>query len=151
MRWFTAERQLVWDLYFNLPGIGPGWEQAARTDYYLRTGSTDAGVKIREGNHEIKVKSAYDEPVAFGMIQHWVKWSSVEDESILDVIAPALLADWISVEKQRYLKRYAVDASSGIQPVDQEYVDEGCGVEFTEIRFPFMSMETFSYVYQNIN
>lgn len=105
--------------------------QPERTDLYLETGLLSCGIKVREGNHEIKLKSDKDEKVEeIGKVEHWSKWSSSEELNILNTIDRSLLGDWIEVRKKRFLKVYEIKKDRSVA-FTTEFVDDGCGVEFT--------------------
>jgi hypothetical protein len=141
IRWWSDHKNKLWDIYASLPGQGV--EETARTDYYLKTPSTLTGVKIREGNHELKVKSGPDESLDYGVIEHWTKWSHPTEKSILETIREELLTDWIAVTKKRLKKTYAIKSQSRLHTVEG-WVEEGCGVEFTEVHFPASDKTAFT-------
>lgn len=143
-RWFCDDRDILWRVYAHFPPAGEGLHESDRTDYYLRTGLPNTGVKVRQGRHEIKVKSEPDERWDHGIIQHWVKWSAEEQQHILNTIDDGLLEDWIAVEKVRYLKRYRIDVDASIAYAGDQFIDEGCGVEFTVVRVPSAGMEVYT-------
>lgn len=132
IRWFSKNRKLLWNFYSNLPEEGEGNLESDRTDYYLRSGTINTGIKIREGNHELKLKRDADEEMDNGVMEHWIKWSTSEEKNILNTIDHKYLGDWISVEKIRYKKSYEIEEEK-LRLINEEYVDEGCGAEFTEL------------------
>ncbi len=139
IRWFSDEAEAMETIFRNLPFQNPRHgndtfpPQPERTDYYLKTGLLSIGIKVREGNHEIKLKSDKNEFVQeIGNIEHWSKWSSSEELNILNTIDNALLADWIAVNKKRFLKVYEVKKDKSVD-YTTEFVDDGCGVEFTKL------------------
>ena len=132
IRWFATERNGLWDLYCSLPEIGPGTVEAVRVDHYLLNSGRNTGVKIREGRHEIKVRSAESQQWNNGVIEHWIKWSTPEETDILRAVESRMLSDWIEVEKRRYRKVFQVgDMDFRLSP--DEILDEGCSIEFSEI------------------
>ena len=143
IRWFSPEREPLESLFRSLPGE---FEVNAeeRTDHYLNTKLTSAGIKIREGKHEIKVKRETEEFLeGIGTVEHWAKWSISEEKNILNTINQNQLTDWIAIEKKRWLKLYSVsDSRDSVLPV-KRYLPDGCGVEFTEIRIADLNYFTF--------
>ncbi|MEZ4884290.1 MAG: hypothetical protein R3E32_06075 [Chitinophagales bacterium] len=133
IRWFSEDKDLLWNIYHNLPQIGAGIRESDRTDYYLQSDSLNTGVKIREGNHEIKVKCADDELQNHGVIEHWQKWSTKEPQNILNTIDNRLLGEWVSIEKKRYKKKYEIVNLNEVRYTTEVFLAEGCGVEFTEL------------------
>jgi len=144
IRWFSNHPNTLWNLYTRLPVKGEGATQTDRTDYYLRADLPNTGVKIREGRHEIKVKSGKDEPLAYGRLQHWIKWSTVEAQNILNTIPTGFLFDWIAVEKRRFLKTYAVINPAEITPSHNQLPEQGCNLEFTKIQIPTLGKTAFT-------
>ena len=134
IRWFSKKKDLLWNFYENLPEKGEGNREPDRTDYYLKSGTIKSGIKIREGNHELKVKSGEDEKLDFGVMEHWFKWSSTEEKNILNTIDDELLDEWISVEKKRFKKTYEISHQGEMRMIKEGFPSEGCGAEFTEIQ-----------------
>ena len=132
IRWFSKNRELLWNFYTDLPKKGEGIRESDRTDYYLRSGTVNTGIKIREGNHELKLKRDTDEKLEMGIMEHWIKWSRSEENNILNTIDHKFLDDWISVEKIRFKKSYEIKEDR-LRLLSGEFVDEGCGAEFTEL------------------
>lgn len=135
IRWFSQEREFLWDFYDNLPEKGMGYREIERTDYYLKSGTENTGIKVREGNHELKVKSAEDEKFEYGTLTHWIKWSVAEKNTILNTIDEEMLEEWEPVKKSRFKKTYEIAGDTGIHFVDEAHAKEGVEVEFTEVYF----------------
>ncbi len=133
IRWFAWEKETLWSVFNKLSPEGPGRQESERTDYYLRADLDNTGIKIREGNHEIKVKSGRDESHPFGLVQHWMKWSTLEEDNILNTIDHQLLEDWIAVEKKRFKKSYKILGPEQLIFHEDGWMNDGCGVEFTEV------------------
>ena len=144
IRWFAFDKKTFWTIYEALSPRGAGHREPDRTDHYLRADLTHTGVKVREGNHEIKVKLAPDEPLAYGTIEHWIKWSSAEAETLLDVVPAALRGEWIAVEKQRYQKHYGLSADGALHAADPAELSAGCGVEFTTLHLPALELTRYT-------
>ncbi|MDZ7720081.1 MAG: hypothetical protein U5K72_14800 [Balneolaceae bacterium] len=151
IRWFSTGKEMLWNFYVNLQEKGEGNREPDRTDYYLNSHSINTGIKIREGNHELKVKCAEDEELDFGIMEHWIKWSRSEEKNILNTIDDSMLGDWISVKKKRFKKTYKIISQDKIEMSKEGFPAEGCGAEFTEIQIqglekPFytVGLEAFS-------
>jgi hypothetical protein len=142
IRWWSDQKNKLWDIYALLPG--KSIQEPGRTDFYLKTTSIQTGVKIREGNHELKVKSNNDEQLDYGVMEHWNKWSHSAEQNILNTINRELLNDWIAVRKNRYKKSYEVSTNGRLSAIEGEWVEEGCGVEFTEVIFPDFEKTVFT-------
>ncbi len=134
IRWFSSNRETLWNIYKSLPEQGEGMRESDRTDYYLLSDTFHTGVKIRQGNHEIKVKYREDEPQKYGVVEHWQKWSTSESQNILNSVDSQLLEDWVAIEKKRFKKKYEILSFNEVHPTNKEFLEEGCGVEFTELK-----------------
>ncbi|MDT0685283.1 hypothetical protein [Autumnicola psychrophila] len=151
IRWFSREKQVLWDIFESLEKFGPGNPEEERTDYYLNSNTPSSGIKIREGKHELKVKISEDEKLEFGLLQHWSKWSYAEEENILNSVNPGLLGDWLKMTKKRHKKSFKITAEKEVEFTSEENVEEGFDVEFTsfEISSPeftgfTLGLEAFS-------
>ncbi len=145
IRWFAEEKGTLWSVFEQLLPEGPGKREPERTDYYLRTDLDNTGIKIREGNHEIKVKSSRDEFHPFGIVQHWMKWSSLEEDNILNTIDLELLVDWIAVEKKRFKKSFEILEPGKLAFHKDGWMNDGCGVEFTEVSIPSLERTIYTF------
>lgn len=145
IRWFSADRKVLSDLFNSLPKIGLGKTEPTRTDYYLQAGLSDTGIKIREGNHEIKIKTSPDELRHYGKIEHWIKWSSSEKENILNTVSIDRLSNWIAIEKRRFKKVYIIANGKPVVSESDEFVEEGCGIEFTELLLPQLGKTFYTF------
>ncbi len=148
IRWFSYNKDKLLSLFKSLPFMGekiyPKRHEKKRTDYYLKTGSHNSSVKIREGRHEIKVKSNIDEIMpSIGVIEHWAKWSVVEQNNILNSIPANLLSDWITVEKLRYLKKFEISKNNGDVNPTNGFPDDGCSVELSILTINNNEVYTF--------
>ncbi len=91
-----------------------------RTDVYLQSSSPDVGVKLRQGNLEVKYRQARLGTIeinGFGSshVEEWLKWICIDDSSSL---TPAQIADrsgWINVAKSRSQRLYQVEFGDKIQ------------------------------------
>lgn len=145
IRWFSKDKETLWKLFENLPQKGEGNREADRTDYYLKSGTINTGIKIREGNHELKVKCAEDEELEYGVMEHWIKWSTSEEKNILNTIDEDLLRDWVAVKKVRFKKRYEIVDQEKWKVIGEDFVDEGCGVECTEIHLQRVDTPLYTF------
>lgn len=148
IRWFTQKKELIWELYESLPEPGEGTRESDRTDYYLKSGTINSGIKIREGNHELKVKRAEDEQLDFGVMEHWIKWSTSEEKNILNTVDGKMLGDWVAVKKIRFKKSYEIVNKETLRPIQEEFVNEGCGAEFTEIHLQELDQPLFTFGFE---
>ncbi len=145
IRWFSKDKDLLWEVYENLPEKGEGTRESDRTDYYLKSGTISTGIKIREGNHELKVKCADDEDLGHGVMEHWIKWSTSEEENILNTIDDEFLRDWIPIKKNRFKKSFKIVRQGKLEPIADMFPPEGCGAEFTEIYFPSKELTLYTF------
>lgn len=148
IRWFTRKKELIWELYESLPEHGEGTRESDRTDYYLTSGTINTGIKIREGNHELKVKRAEDEELEFGVMEHWIKWSTSEEKNILNTVDEKMLGDWVTVKKKRFKKSYEILNQDTLRPLQEEFVNEGCGAEFTEIHLQKLDQALYTFGFE---
>ena len=148
IRWFSSNKELLWELYSSLPEQGEGTRESDRTDYYLKSGTINTGIKIREGNHELKVKRAEDEELDCGMMEHWMKWSTSEEKNILNLIDDPFLGDWVAVKKMRFKKSYEITKEETLRSLKEEFVNEGCGAEFTEIHFKKLEQPLYTFGFE---
>lgn len=144
IRWFSQDKELLWNFYEALPEKGEGTREADRTDYYLKSGTINTGIKIREGNHELKVKCTEDAELDVGVMEHWIKWSTSEEKNILNTIDDELLGDWVGVKKKRFKKSYEITGLEKAEFLHGEFVDEGFGVEFTEIQLQILDQPIYT-------
>ncbi len=145
IRWFSKKKEPVWNVYEQLPKEGEGNREPDRTDYYLKSGTINTGIKIREGNHELKVKCGDDEKLDHGVMEHWIKWSTSEDVNILNTVDDEFLGDWIAIKKKRFKKSYKISHQEKLEPIVDIFVGEGCGAEFTVIYLPSMDITLYTF------
>lgn len=144
IRWFSQDYNLLRDCFDALPGRDGEVSENVRTDYYLKSDTENTGIKIREGNHELKAKCAEDEIHEYGLITHWIKWSVAEDENILTAIDNDFLKDWTPVKKKRFKKTYEVVSKGELRLLNDHSAEEGMGVEFTEVCLEAFSQPMFT-------
>ena len=145
VRWFSRDYDLLWNSFSDLPEKGEGTRENVRTDYYLKSNTENTGIKIREGNHELKVKCAKDEILEYGLVTHWIKWSVAEKKNILNTIGSDLLDEWIPLKKKRFKKTYEVVSDTELKLVNEYSAEEGGGVEFTEVRFETLDQSIYTF------
>lgn len=147
VRWFSDERESLYNIYESLPG--DSILESDRIDYYLNSNSESVGIKLREENHEIKCKVVDDAVFDQCNLETWVKWSyKQKDFSILKLVDNKMMNDWIEVDKKRWKKKYEVYGKDKVR-YNNAKLDEGCGVEFTEIlvegkQFFTLGLEAFT-------
>ena len=117
---------------------GPVTKIKPRTDSYLcLPGMTSIGIKLREGKFEVKRRD-----IDFGLaplgsrvtgrLGLWRKWSfTVAGTERTD--APD--DGWISIKKERRVRKYAINDITGLTAVHPEsFPERGCSVELTELK-----------------
>jgi hypothetical protein len=135
-RWFMAGRPAE-EVQRWFERRGPVTNAQPRTDSYLcLPGMTSIGVKLREGKLEVKRRDidfglAPLGSRATGRLGLWRKWSfTVAGTDRTE--APD--DDWISIEKKRRLRKYAISGITGLTAVDPDsFPERGCSVELTEM------------------
>ena len=120
--------------------------QPPRQDHYLRLeGSPALGIKLREGNVEIKKRlddpgEAEVGPGAVGRMARWRKWSfplapgtAPGAGSPEDLLVPG--SAWLAVEKERRLQRYRLAGGLQAAAVPLEApIEVGCEFELADLR-----------------
>jgi len=121
---------------------GPVTNQLPRIDYYLPFAFThDIGIKIREGQLEIKILheelgvSRWHTRVT-GRLQSWQKWGlNVEGDGDPLGQPGDLFSEWLPVQKSRRLRRYLLGENGRVVPISEEaFIPASCGLELTSIR-----------------
>lgn len=146
-----------------------------RQDYYLKTDSTQLGVKLREPKKnekgeiiakvEIKTLTENLGPQKFnngnnGNVNSWVKFSFDTDpqKNPLDIIIGSssnfLSNEWIIIEKDRLLVKY--DAENDKIVSGKEMIGSGSGIELTKYKlnnnvYYSLGIESFSDKKGNTN
>jgi hypothetical protein len=93
-----------------------------RSDVYLQSSSPDVGMKLRQGNLEVKYRQAQIGRFEIGglvdsHVELWSKWICVDDRGLL---TPTQLADkpgWLKVDKIRDRRLFRVEFDEGIKLV----------------------------------
>jgi hypothetical protein len=139
VRWFLAE---------NIPRRAEQWFRdvgepnhllESRVDRYLRLPNDNAlGIKLRENRLEIKARSATYGNVIIsssvaGRLEGWLKWSfQLADDDAQAITFGGTDPSWVSVNKERMLKRFLVRDQGAAIPVPVD--DSGpktCALELT--------------------
>ncbi len=114
--------EVRWFYPGELPAAVSNWFETAgarlenidtRSDFYLQSSSPDVGVKLRQGNLEVKYRQQLGQFAIDGMvdsrIEQWSKWICLDDGGGL---SPTKLADkpgWLKVNKIRDRRLYRVE------------------------------------------
>lgn len=116
--------------------------QIPRRDHYLRLpGNTSLGIKLREGQIEVKRRlcqrgiARFGESVV-GIVEHWRKWSfPIATPQAGAVAWPTPATHWITVDKARRLRRYGLAVDGTLSQVRLDRMpDKGCEFELSEVR-----------------
>jgi len=132
VRWFIPQKGFARPDTFERVAPAP-----ARVDWYA-PGNAASGVKLREGNLEVKLLLAEHGVGEFangscrGAVQSWDKWIYRNDVQSPPTAEALQQAGWIAVEKQRWLIKFE-NRGGNMVSVD---VDQpgGCQVEWTEVQ-----------------
>jgi hypothetical protein len=163
VRWFfegRAEDHLNLKKWFESAAAGPpSWKgrDGDQPDVYLQIpGSEDVGIKWREGELQIKGRTAMLGTQVFGRnhygrVERWVKWSYAKmPDKFRTLFAEPTRLPCISVRKTRALRKLHLDTMLGTaQEVDAKtFVDRGLGCELTNLevagkRFCSLGFEAF--------
>jgi hypothetical protein len=138
-RWFMPglppPEALAWIHRWEL---GPGKPEKRKDHYLSLPGTKDIGIKVRDDKFEVKRRDLLDLGFvsfgvrALGRPAVWRKWSFKvpDDES-----NKAPDSYWITVEKERHLRKYRLDdADLKANAVDPgSFPARGCTVELTQL------------------
>lgn len=114
-----------------------------RTDYYLPLkNQDDIGIKLREGNVEIKQRIARTKKeniseLANGYFENYIKWSfsSAEKDPLFQEIIEGEKFNWLWVRKERVGYKLKENQNGSIIRVKlDEFPEFGCQVEYTRIK-----------------
>lgn len=142
IRWFSKTED---------PGISKWFETHAyifenttpRTDYYLLLkDQKNTGIKLREGNIEIKQLISRSDKEKLvkkvkGYFEHYIKWSfnSAEDDLLMQQVIEEEKFNWIAVRKERIGYKLKENENGSIIKVKlDEFPDFGCQVEYTRLK-----------------
>ncbi len=117
-------------------------EQPPRVDYYLCLQEMDGlGIKLREGRLEVKRRQRQHGILRFcaqaaGLMEHWRKWGFELPKAAGKLSDSLRLSSfWLSVRKERQLRKYRVAEDDRLAPVPaEEYPERGCSVELSILR-----------------
>jgi hypothetical protein len=140
IRWFFRGTLPLEILAWFDAGVDQPAQPAERVDHYLHLGQLDSlGIKLREGNVEIKLRQCKLGTVQFhqqvaGQVEHWRKWSfALAVAPLQDLLVPT--SAWLPVHKSRRLRRYQVAADEALSLISPDvYPDRGCDLEVTQVR-----------------
>ena len=112
-----------------------------RIDQYLvLPGCSTTGIKVREGNFEVKAQTSPTEPATWseniaGARDTWVKWSRAAGDLSGLSSQPESGETWIRIGKQRTLRLFSLESGAPVEvPVDGPWLSAGCQVEATNLR-----------------
>ncbi|MBD2497609.1 hypothetical protein [Nostoc sp. FACHB-280] len=138
-----------------------------RADWYLYAPKSDyLGIKLRQERLEVKWRKAELGVLNFGELiegkaEKWGKWMC--SDSTGESFQPATVfgnSTWVNVQKVRRLQYYQILSDSSVQAVSSnESIDNGCGVEITQLLIQEQSwwslaLEAFgedSYLLENLH
>jgi hypothetical protein len=91
-----------------------------RSDFYLQSNSPDLGVKLRQGNLEVKYRQQDLGTIAIdglenSQVEQWSKWICVDDSSGLTPTKIAGKPGWLKVDKIRDRRLYRVDVTDTVK------------------------------------
>jgi len=137
MRWFfKRDREQIKNWFSSLAFVST----ETRTDFYLKLENEDIGVKLRDGNIEIKQRigprgSDYINSNIWGYCDSFDKWSfdCKEKNPLLSKIVGHEYEEWIAVEKQRKVALLTKEDGEIIARPLEEEVSFGCEIEYAEI------------------
>jgi hypothetical protein len=152
VRWFyhgsLPDEAIDW---FKTLGENPS-QPDARTDVYFQSSSPDLGVKLRQGNLEVKYRqqqlgNIQIERFPESQVEQWSKW-------ICDGV-PSSSAEkqgWIQVDKVRYQRFYQVEFLDRIQliPIDTPR-QNAAAIEITDLQLRGQSWWTIACEYLGNN
>lgn len=151
IRWFTKKENKEISKWFAERAIT--FENTdSRTDYYLSlSGKKDIGIKLREGN--IEVKHLIANPVegkltknASGYFERYTKWSFSTDKE--DILSHRIIHekkyDWMEVSKERMGCKLKEDGNGKKLLVKiEDQIPFGCQIEYTRINLNNSTWYTF--------
>lgn len=121
-----------------------------RKDFYLHLKNDDIGVKLRDGNIEIKHRVRERArgclyPEVTGYFENWVKWSfGAEDKDPLYTqVLNGNHGQWIEITKERFA--VVVTEENGKRIIDSQLqdVEYGCQIEYTKVHLLGGEWHTF--------
>jgi hypothetical protein len=152
VRWF-ARGALPDELFTWFEELGEPLAKADnRTDVYLQSSSPDLGVKLRQGNLEVKYRQAklgtIDIDGKISQVEQWSKWICIDDAARF---TPENIADrsgWIKVGKVRYQRLYQVKFTDPIELTSiAQPTDGAAAIEITQLQLNNHSWWTIACEY----
>lgn len=160
IRWFSNHEEKQITNWFDSKGMS--FEKVnSRTDFYLPLKrKNDIGIKLREGNIEVKHRIPKPElhnlsKHAVGYIEDWIKWSfaAADNDRLSNLIIHEKAHDWFEVYKERMGVKLTHDLNGNTILVKiGQRVDYACQIEYTrlmigEIEYFTFGMEWFGEVH----
>ncbi len=115
--------------------------EPARVDsYIILPRCNTAGVKLRQGNIEVKAQTQSSKFIEFsdhvsGYQDAWVKWSRPASNPETVFAAPSMPERWAYVEKARVLRLLSLEAESPEEiAFGSRRLEAGCQAEKTDLR-----------------
>jgi hypothetical protein len=157
VRWFypgvLPDRIFKW---FNKKGE-PIDKIDTRADFYLQSQSPDLGVKLRQGNLEVKYRQQDLGKIAIdrftlAQVEQWSKWICINDTSALHPTTIASKPGWIKVDKIRYQRLYQVEFTDTLQlmPISSPQAD-AAAIEITQLQVQGQTWWTLACEYLGHN
>ncbi len=115
-------------------------EAPRRDSYIILPRCTTAGVKIRQGNIEVKAQTQPASLVQFadrvrGYQDSWVKWSRPASDPESFLAAPTIPERWAHVEKERTLRLLSLETEVPEEiEAGSRHLSAGCQAERTLLR-----------------
>ncbi len=147
IRWFFKKQNRSIETWFETLGFD-SFEK--REDFYLCLGKDDVGVKLRDGNIEIKHLIGTRargclEAKAWGYFEDWIKWSFVAElgHEIVSNITNGKCKRWLSVIKERQSAQLTMENGAiSIKPYHAN-LRFGCQIEYSNIHLKGENWYTF--------
>jgi hypothetical protein len=108
-----------------------------RSDFYLQSSSPDVGVKLRQGNLEVKSRNQNLTLDILGdsQIERWSKWICADDRSSLNPTTIANKPGWLKVDKIRDRRLFQVEFVGSIKLTQiATPQDEAVAIEITQLQ-----------------
>lgn len=141
----VASTEIRWFFTGRLPSAMEKWFQSmeaasesTRTDYYLRyADNTSLGVKLREGQMQLKYKTEDIGPrkidKAEGIVEAYEKWSFPADEQPEWELMMKDPKRWIAIDKTRMMLKFEYTHGEISRVSQDKMIASGCGVELSSI------------------
>lgn len=129
-----------------------------REDIYLMQKSKSIGIKLRNGNVEIKhctgirARGCLTAKV-WGNFDEYIKWSfpSDNDSSLYSAILQGSYKQWITVKKRRRSVKINLQNEDTVFLPIQEQLKTGCQIEYTELEIKGEKWNTFGVEWFGLN